>query len=68
VLNEGLDVPAADIAIVVGGSQGCREYVQRVGRVLRPSQGKKAVVYDLVTRDTFEVPRADRHRRALASG
>jgi superfamily II DNA or RNA helicase len=68
VLNEGLDVPAADIAIVVGGSQGSREYVQRVGRVLRPSEGKKAVVYDLVTRGTFEVPRADKHRRALASG
>ena len=67
VLNEGLDVPAADIAIVVGGSQGSREYVQRVGRVLRPSEGKRAVVYDLVTRDTFEVRHADKHRRALAS-
>ncbi|PYV19161.1 MAG: helicase [Acidobacteria bacterium] len=68
VLNEGVDVPAADVAIVVGGSQGSREYVQRVGRVLRPSQGKEAVVYDLVTRGTFEVRRADEHRRALASG
>jgi superfamily II DNA or RNA helicase len=68
VLNEGLDVPAADIAIVVGGSQGSREYIQRVGRVLRPSEGKKALVYDLVTRGTFEVPRVNRHRRALASG
>jgi superfamily II DNA or RNA helicase len=67
VLNEGLDVPAADIAIVVGGSQGSREYVQRVGRVLRPAEGKQAVVYDLVTRGTFEVSHADRHRRALAS-
>ena len=68
VLNEGLDVPAADIAILVGGSQGSREYIQRVGRVLRPSEGKKAVVYDLVTRGTFEVCRANKHRRALASG
>ena len=68
VLNEGIDVPAADIAIVAGGSQGSREYIQRVGRVLRPSAGKQAVVYDLVTRGTFEVRRADRHRRALASG
>jgi len=67
VLNEGIDVPAADIAIVVGGSQGSREYIQRVGRVLRPSEGKEAVVYDLVTRGTFEVRRADQHRRALAS-
>lgn len=68
VLNEGIDVPAADIAIVVGGSQGSREYIQRVGRVLRPSEGKEAVVYDLVTRGTFEVRRADQHRRALAIG
>jgi superfamily II DNA or RNA helicase len=68
VLNEGIDVPAADIAVVVGGSQGSREYIQRVGRVLRPAAGKKAIVYDLVTRGTFEVPRADQHRRALASG
>jgi superfamily II DNA or RNA helicase len=67
VLNEGIDVPAADVAIIIGGSQGSREYVQRVGRVLRPSEGKKAVVYDLVTRGTFEVRRADEHRRALAS-
>jgi superfamily II DNA or RNA helicase len=67
VLNEGIDVPAADIAIVVGGSQGSREYIQRVGRVLRPSEGKEAVVYDLVTRGTFEVRRSDQHRRALAS-
>jgi superfamily II DNA or RNA helicase len=67
VLNEGLDVPAADIAIVAGGSQGSREYVQRVGRVLRPAEGKRAVVYELVTRGTFEVRHADLHRRALAS-
>ncbi len=67
VLNEGIDVPAADVAIIVGGSQGSREYIQRVGRVLRPSEGKKAIVYDLVTRSTFEVRRADEHRRALAS-
>jgi len=67
VLNEGIDVPAADVAIIVGGSQGSSEYVQRVGRVLRPSEGKKAIVYDLVTRNTFEVRRADEHRRALAA-
>ena len=68
VLNEGIDVPSADVAVVVGGSQGSREYIQRVGRVLRPSEGKEAVVYDLVTRGTFEVRRASVHRRALATG
>ncbi len=68
VLNEGIDVPAADIAIVVGGSQGSREHIQRVGRVLRPAEGKEAVVYHLVTGGTFEVRRADQYRRALDSG
>jgi superfamily II DNA or RNA helicase len=67
VLNEGLDVPAAEVAILAGGSQGSREYIQRVGRVLRPAEGKEAVVYDIVTRDTFEVRRAGTHRRALAA-
>lgn len=68
VLNEGIDVPAADVAIVIGGSLGAREYIQRVGRVLRPAEGKKAVVYDLVTAGTFEVRKADSRRRALAPG
>ena len=67
VLNEGLDVPAADVAIVIGGSLGAREYIQRVGRVLRPAEGKKAVVYDLVTAGTFEVRQAD-SRRGAAPG
>jgi superfamily II DNA or RNA helicase len=67
VLNEGIDVPAADVAMIVAGSQGSREYIQRIGRVLRPAEGKTAVVYDLVARDTFEVRRADKHRRALAA-
>lgn len=37
VLNEGIDVPAAEIGIVVGAAQGEREHVQRVGRLCRTS-------------------------------
>ena len=65
VLNEGLDVPDADIAVVVGGALGEREHVQRVGRLLRPSEGKRAVVYELVTRNTLEVGQARRRRQGL---
>ena len=54
-MNEGLDVPEADVAIVVGGSLGQREHVQRVGRLLRPREGKRALVYELVTARTLEV-------------
>ena len=65
VLNEGLDVPDADVAIVVGGALGEREHVQRAGRLLRPAEGKRALVYELVTRDTVEVGQARRRRRGL---
>ncbi len=67
VLNEGLDVPDADVAIVVGGALGEREHVQRVGRLLRPGEGKRAVVYELVTRNTVEVGQARRRRRGLVT-
>jgi superfamily II DNA or RNA helicase len=67
VLNEGLDVPDADVAIVAGGALGEREHVQRVGRLLRPSPGKRAKVYELVVRNTIEVEQAARRRRGLAA-
>ena len=54
VLNEGVDVPDADVAVIVGGSFGKREHVQRIGRLLRPKPGKKATIYELVCRNTME--------------
>jgi len=65
VLNEGLDVPDADVAIIVGGMSGEREHVQRVGRLLRPFPGKRALVYELVAAGTHEVRKAAERRRAL---
>jgi len=68
VLNEGVDVPEADVAILVGSSGSTREYVQRIGRVLRPSEGKRALVYELVVRGTHEVRQVERGRGRLATG
>jgi superfamily II DNA or RNA helicase len=65
VLNEGFDVPAADVGIVVGGGLGEREHTQRVGRLLRPADGKHAVIYELVTRGTIEIPQARKRKRGL---
>jgi superfamily II DNA or RNA helicase len=67
VLNEGVDVPEVGIGIVVGGVLGKREHVQRVGRLLRPAPGKRALVYEVVVRDTFEVGQSYKRRRALAA-
>jgi len=67
VLNEGIDLPEADTAILVGGRLGPREYVQRVGRLLRPAPDKQALVHELVTRTTHEVRDVARKRRELGS-
>ncbi len=67
VLNEGVDVPDANIAILLGGALGVREQVQRVGRVLRPCPGKRAIVYDVATEGTVDAHRSDRKWRKLAA-
>jgi superfamily II DNA or RNA helicase len=61
VLNEGVDVPDANIAIVVSGSSTTREYIQRLGRVIRP-KATTAVLYEVITRKTSEVNTARRRR------
>ena len=42
VLNEGVDVPEANVAVVLSGSGSVREHVQRLGRILRRREGKRA--------------------------
>ena len=66
-LNEGVDVPDAEIGIIVAGQRGEREHVQRVGRLLRPREGKRALIYEMVIRDTAEVGQAARRREGLVS-
>ena len=65
VLNEGIDVPDAEVAIIVGGVRGQREHVQRVGRLLRPGPGKRALIYELVLHGTHETRKAAQRRAAL---
>lgn len=62
VLNEGVDIPSADVAIVLSGSATVREHVQRLGRILRPQEGKQAVLYELVVADTVEEHTSQRRR------
>jgi superfamily II DNA or RNA helicase len=61
VLNEGVDVPDANVAIVASGSASMREYIQRLGRVLRPKPGE-AQLYELISRRTTERNAARRRR------
>ncbi|MFB6127918.1 MAG: DEAD/DEAH box helicase family protein [Halolamina sp.] len=63
VLDEGVDVPDANVAVVLAGSGSEREFTQRLGRVLRPgSDDERALLYELVTAETAEERVAQRRR------
>ena len=48
-LDEGIDIPNARIAILLSNSTNPREYVQRVGRVIRQAPNKpESIIYDFI--------------------
>ena len=48
------------------GNSSVREHVQRLGRVLRKQEGKRALLYELVTADTAESFTSERRREHSA--
>jgi superfamily II DNA or RNA helicase len=67
VLNEGVDVPDARVAILLSGTGSTREYIQRLGRILRKGtqKNKRAILYEVVAENTAEEGTSQR-RRGLA--
>lgn len=48
-LDEGIDIPSADTAIIMASSTNPREYVQRIGRIIRQAPNKYAArIYDMI--------------------
>lgn len=67
VLDEGIDVPAADLAVIVGASRSRRQMVQRMGRVLRrKADGRRARFAVLFVEGTVEDPRRGAHEAFLS--
>ena len=63
VLDEGVDVPDATVAVVLSGSGSEREFTQRLGRILRPKEdGRPALLYEVVSEETAEERVAARRR------
>jgi superfamily II DNA or RNA helicase len=63
VLDEGVDVPDATVAVLLSGSGSEREFTQRLGRILRPkSDGRPALLYEVVSAETAEERVAERRR------
>lgn len=66
VLDEGIDVPAADLAVIVGASRSRRQMIQRMGRVLRrKADGRSARFAVVFVEDTVEDPRLGAHEAFL---
>ena len=66
VLDEGVDVPEAKVAVVIGGLASTRQAKQRLGRVLRKTGPARAVLYEVVCEDTQETDRSRKRRRSDA--
>ena len=62
VLNEGVDIPEANVAIILGGSASPTEHLQRLGRILRKKSKKKALLYEIITAGTQETNISYRRR------
>lgn len=66
LLDEGIDVPDADLGIVLSASRTRRQMVQRMGRVIRPkSDGRSARFAIVFGHDTREDPDHGAHTSFL---
>ncbi len=60
--DEGLDIPDASVGVLVAGTGSRRQFVQRLGRLLRPKEGKRAVLYEIVVKGTSEELQSKRRK------
>ncbi|RLG89361.1 MAG: ATP-dependent helicase, partial [Thermoprotei archaeon] len=63
--DEGIDIPDANVGIVVAGTSSRRQFIQRLGRLLRPGKGKEARLYEIVVKGTHEEAEA-RKRKTIS--
>jgi superfamily II DNA or RNA helicase len=66
VLDEGVDLPEAKVAVVLGGLASVKQAKQRLGRILRKRGEETAILYEVVCSDTKEVKRSQQRRRSDA--
>ena len=66
ILDEGIDVPEADLAVIVAASRTRRQMVQRMGRVIRlKNDGRSAKVIVMYVKGTPEDPALGGHEAFL---
>jgi superfamily II DNA or RNA helicase len=67
VLDEGVDVPDAELGIIVSGTGSSREFIQRLGRLLRPKpdSSRRAKLIEIVSSGTREMGTSAKRKRAF---
>jgi superfamily II DNA or RNA helicase len=66
LLDDGVDVPTADLAVIVGASRSRRQMIQRMGRVLRRKPAGRWARFAVVfVEGTVEDPDAGAHEAFL---
>ncbi len=63
VLDEGIDVPDATFGVILSGTGSSREFIQRLGRLLRKRKGKKARLVEIVSKKTREMKISQRRKK-----
>lgn len=55
-LDEGVDIPQLETAIIMSSGTNPKEFIQRRGRILRKAQGKKySYIYDFIVIPTLSI-------------
>ncbi len=67
VLDEGIDVPDASLGVILSGTGSSREFIQRLGRLLRKKAGKRAKLIEIVSSQTKETGISQRRKRDRSS-
>ena len=67
VLDEGTDVPDANMGIILSGTGSKREFVQRLGRLLRPKKDVEnmANLIEIISSDTSEIFTSNRRNKGI---
>lgn len=69
MMDEGVDIPSIENAILMASSQNPRQYIQRLGRILRKNKNriKRSEVWDIIVLDNdgFAINRAETDRALL---
>jgi superfamily II DNA or RNA helicase len=62
--DEGIDIPDANVGIIVSGTGSRRQFIQRLGRLLRPKPDRsEAVLYEIILEKTAEEYQAAKRKR-----